>query len=90
MNKKKKKKKTVITEEMLKLAKKKLEKQETKHNIACSPGHSGHKSISSQTKFEKFEAKNIKIMMVRVFGIVWYTFLWEGASPAVRGKVVNA
>ncbi len=33
--------------------------------------------------------KNIKIMKVRVFSIEWYTFLQEGASPAVCGNVVN-
>ncbi len=34
--------------------------------------------------------KNIKIMKVRVLSIVWYTFLREGASPAVCGNAVNA
>ncbi len=34
--------------------------------------------------------KDIKIVKVRVFSIVWCTFLREGASPAVRGNAVNA
>ncbi len=33
--------------------------------------------------------KNIKIMKVPVFSIVWYTFLREGASPMARGNAVN-
>ncbi len=53
------------------------------HAVGRNPFLAGQNS-------KNLKLKNIKIMQVRVFCIVWYTFLQEGARPAVRGNAVNA